>query len=99
MGVFNFFIVIPEITQALTFGPIIRAVFGANNHNAPMYMVMAGGVFMLIAALFVLRVEDAGDRDVPEREVIRGDEVEPILVQESIQPVPSTGLIDEESET
>jgi len=28
--------------------------------------------------------------------VIRGDEVEPILVQGSVQPVPSTGLIDEE---
>src|ERR1041384_3652383 len=96
MGVFNFFIVIPEIFQALTFGPIIRALFGADNHNAPMYMVMAGGVFMLIAALFVLRVEDVGD--APPREIIRGDEVEPILVQESIQPVPSTGLIDDESE-
>jgi hypothetical protein len=31
MGVFNFFIVIPEIIQALTFGPIIRNVFGENN--------------------------------------------------------------------
>jgi maltose/moltooligosaccharide transporter len=96
MGVFNFFIVIPEITQALTFGPIIRAVFGADNHNAPMYMVMAGGVFMLIAALLVLRVEDVGDRELPERDVIRGDEAEPILVQGSAQPVPSTGLIDDE---
>jgi maltose/moltooligosaccharide transporter len=95
MGVFNFFIVIPEITQALTFGPIIRAVFGADNHNAPMYMVMTGGVFMLVAALLVLRVEDVGDRNVPEQDVIRGDEAEPILVQESAQPVPSTGLIDE----
>jgi maltose/moltooligosaccharide transporter len=95
MGVFNFFIVIPEITQALTFGPIIRAFFGAENHNAPLYMVMAGGTFMLIAALLVARVEDVADR-VPEAEVIRGDEAEPILVQESAQPVPSTGLIDEE---
>jgi maltose/moltooligosaccharide transporter len=97
MGVFNFFIVIPEITQALTFGPIIRALFGADNHNAPMYMVMAGGGFMLIAALLVLRVEDVGDRDVPDRDVIRADEAEPFLVQESAQPVPSTGLIDEEN--
>ncbi|OLE52466.1 MAG: MFS transporter [Acidobacteria bacterium 13_1_20CM_3_53_8] len=94
MGVFNFFIVLPEITQALTFGPIIRAVFGAENHNAPLYMVMTGGVFMLIAALLVTRVRDISVRDV--RDVIRGDEVEPVLVQQSIQPVPSTGLIDEE---
>ena len=96
MGVFNFFIVIPEITQALTFGPIIRAVFGADNHNAPLYMVMAGGVFMLIAALLVIRVRDVADRDVPEADVIRGDQIEPLLVPESVQPVPSTGLIDEE---
>jgi maltose/moltooligosaccharide transporter len=95
MGVFNFFIVIPEITQALTFGPIIRAVFGADNHNAPLYMVMAGGVFMLIAALLVLRVRDVADRDVPEDDIIRGDQIEPLLVPESVQPVPSTGLIDE----
>jgi maltose/moltooligosaccharide transporter len=96
MGVFNFFIVIPEITQALTFGPIIRAVFGTDNHNAPMYMVMTGGAFMLIAAFLMLRVQDVGDRDVPESDVIRGDSVEPLLVPESAQPVPSTGLIDEE---
>ena len=96
MGVFNFFIVIPEITQALTFGPIIRALFGADNHNAPLYMVMAGGGFMLIAALLVIRVRDVADRDVPEADVIRGDQIEPLLVPESVQPVPSTGLIDEE---
>jgi len=94
MGVFNFFIVIPEIIQALTFGPIIRALFGADNHNAPLYMVMAGGVFMLIAALLVTRVQDVGDR-IPAADVIRGDESEPLLVQGSAQPVPSTGLIDE----
>jgi maltose/moltooligosaccharide transporter len=95
MGVFNFFIVIPEIIQALTFGRIIRALWGEDNHNAPMYMVMTGGVFMLIAALLVWRVQDSGDRDVREDDVITGDAAEPILVQESAQPVPSTGLIDE----
>ncbi len=96
MGVFNFFIVIPEITQALTFGPIIRALWGAENHNAPLYMVMIGGGFMLIAAALVARVEDSASGDVPGRDIIRGDGTEPILVQESVQPVPSTGLVDEE---
>src|SRR5205085_11917747 len=95
MGVFNFFIVLPEITQALTFGPIIRAVFGPENHNAPLYMVMSGGVFMLLAALLVSRVEDVSD-DAPRRAVIRGDEDEPVLVQQSAQPVPSTGLLDDD---
>ncbi|MDQ3918481.1 MAG: MFS transporter [Acidobacteriota bacterium] len=95
MGVFNFFIVLPEITQALTFGPIIRAVFGPENHNAPLYMVMTGGVFMLLAALLVSRVEDVSG-EARTRDVIRGDRKEPVLTQQSAQPVPSTGLLDDE---
>src|SRR5205807_734678 len=97
MGVFNFFIVLPEITQALTFGPIIRAVFGPENHNAPLYMVMTGGVFMLLAAMLVSRVEDVS-HGVPDRAVLRADEEEPLLVPQSVQPVPSTGLLDGEGE-
>jgi maltose/moltooligosaccharide transporter len=94
MGVFNFFIVIPEIVQALTFGPIIRAVFGAENHDAPLYMVMMGGVFLACAAVLVLRVKDVGEKQIPEA-VLRADEKEPFLVPEGVQPVPSTGLIDD----
>jgi maltose/moltooligosaccharide transporter len=95
MGVFNFFIVIPEIVQALTFGPIIRNVFGENNPRSSLYVVLIGGVFMLLAALLVTRVRDAADEGVPERAVIRGDEHVPLIPQVSAQPVPSTGLIDE----
>jgi len=58
MGVFNFFIVLPEILQALTFGPLIRGVFGANNPNSPIYIVTIGGVCLSIAALLVSRVVD-----------------------------------------
>ena len=96
MGVFNFFIVIPEIFQALTFGPLIRAVFGAENHNAPLYMVMLGGVFMLMAALLVTRVEDVGDPNVAEDLVLKADKKEAFTIPENVQPVPSTGLIDED---
>ena len=95
MGVFNFFIVIPEIVAALAFGPVIRAVFGEANPNAPLYVVMTGGVFLLIAAACVTFVRDVGPRDVPEAAVIAGDSREPLTVQESVQPVPSTGLVDE----
>jgi len=96
MGVFNFFIVIPEITQALTFGPLIRGIFGTNNPRSPLYVVLAGGCFMLLAALLVLRVRDVADLDVPEEAVIEADKHELFTVPESVQPVPSTGLIDEE---
>jgi maltose/moltooligosaccharide transporter len=93
MGVFNFFIVIPEILAALTFGPIIRTIFGRDNPDASLYMVMVGGVCMLIAALFVTRVHDAGE--APAEAVIDADEHERLTVQGSLQPVPSSGLADE----
>jgi len=95
MGVFNFFIVIPEIVAALGFGPLIRVAFGENNPNAPLYVVMLGGVSLLAAAGLVARVHDVGGRDVPERAVIRADEEEALSIQGSAQPVPSSGLVDQ----
>ena len=91
MGVFNFFIVIPEIIASLSFKPLVRYVF----NNNPMYVVMLGGASLLVAALLVARVEDVAGRDVPEAAVIQGDAKEPLTVQGSAQPVPSSGLIDE----
>ncbi|HYE66944.1 MAG TPA: MFS transporter, partial [Pyrinomonadaceae bacterium] len=96
MGVFNFFIVIPEILQALTFGPMIRLFFGENNPNSPLYLVIFGGMCLLVAALLVARVRDVMALGVPERVVIEGDEHISLIPQASAQPVPSTGLIDEE---
>lgn len=57
MGVFNFFIVIPEILASVTFQPLVKHVF----HNNPLYVVMLGGASMLVAALLVARVEDSGE--------------------------------------
>ena len=95
MGVFNFFIVIPEIVAAVAFGPMIRALFGANNPNAPLYVVMLGGGCLIMAAVCTGFVKDLGARDVPEAAVIAADAAERLLVPESVQPVPSSGLIDE----
>jgi maltose/moltooligosaccharide transporter len=92
MGVFNFFIVIPEITQALTFGPLIRGIFGANNPRSPLYVVIVGGCFMIIAALLVTRVRDEADLPVSGQGVIEADGAELFTVPESVQPVPSSGL-------
>ncbi|MEZ5425354.1 MAG: MFS transporter [Pyrinomonadaceae bacterium] len=91
MGVFNFFIVIPEIIASFTFGPIIKALFGENSTVAPLYVVMAGGVFFLLAAVAtILIVNDVGDETIP----VRADEGETFTVQESAQAVPSSGLIE-----
>ncbi len=91
MGIFNFFIVIPEIIASTSFGRLIRLTFGQDNPNAPLYVVMLGGVCLLLAALSVTFVRDPGGR-VRGRAVLAGDAGEALLVQESAQPVPSSGL-------
>jgi maltose/moltooligosaccharide transporter len=96
MGIFNFFIVIPEIIASLFFGRIIRAIFGENSTVAPLYMVMAGGMFMLIAAALVTLVSDVAEHERPAEAVLAADSHELFTVPESVQPVPSTGLIDKE---
>jgi hypothetical protein len=88
--------VIPEIIASFAFGPVIRAVFGRDNPNAAMYVVMAGGVFLALAAISVLLVQDVADKDVPEEAVIEADKHELFTIPESVQPVPSTGLIDKD---
>lgn len=46
MGIFNFFIVLPEILAALFFGPLVKNFLGGNLVQA----VMAGGLCMFVAA-------------------------------------------------
>jgi maltose/moltooligosaccharide transporter len=57
MGIFNFFIVIPEITASLAFGWVMAHLLNNNRLAA----VIAGGVFMGLAALLMQRVHDAGE--------------------------------------
>lgn len=54
MGIFNFFVVVPEIVASLFFGFIMIHFL----HNNRMLAVVAGGVCMLIAALLMQRVTD-----------------------------------------
>jgi maltose/moltooligosaccharide transporter len=90
MGVFNFFIVIPEIVAALGFGAFSRAVFGEGNPQAPLYFVMLGGVCLLAAAACVSLVRDVGADTAP---AALPPDAEPALIpQPSAQPVPSDGL-------
>ena len=60
MGVFNFFIVIPEIIASLSFGPLSRLLFGEGNPNAPVYFVLLGGLCLLAASVCVSFVDDVG---------------------------------------
>jgi maltose/moltooligosaccharide transporter len=54
MGIFNFFIVIPEIVASLAFGWVMLHLLDNNRLAA----VVAGGAFMLLAAVLTQRVRD-----------------------------------------
>ena len=54
MGIFNFFIVVPEILASLFFGYLMLHVL----HNNRAFAVATGGVCLLIAAILTQRVED-----------------------------------------
>ena len=54
MGIFNFFITIPEIVAALLFGWVLLHLL----HNNRLAAVLAGGVFLILASLLMKRVVD-----------------------------------------
>jgi maltose/moltooligosaccharide transporter len=54
MGIFNFFIVIPEIVASLGFGWVMAHLLG----NDRLMAVIAGGVLLALAAALMQRVED-----------------------------------------
>jgi maltose/moltooligosaccharide transporter len=60
MGIFNFFIVTPEIIASLFFGWVMSHLLSNNRLTA----VVAGGFFMLIAAVLMQRVFDPGEQQI-----------------------------------
>jgi maltose/moltooligosaccharide transporter len=58
MGIFNFFIVLPQIINAIIGGPIVKYVYGGN----PVFAIVASGVSFLIAAMLVSRVTDVDEQ-------------------------------------
>lgn len=57
MGIFNFFIVIPQITAATILGFLMRNYF----ENEAIWVMVLGGISMIIAGLLVLTVDDVDD--------------------------------------
>ncbi|HJU87991.1 MAG TPA: MFS transporter [Gemmatimonadaceae bacterium] len=72
MGIFNFFIVIPEIVAALAFGPVARALFGEGNPNTPLYFVLIGSACLFTAATACVVLVREVDREVTTEEVLAG---------------------------
>ncbi len=54
MGVFNFFIVIPQLIAATILGFMVSKWF----HNDPVYALVVGGFSMIFAAILTLKVND-----------------------------------------
>ncbi len=57
MGIFNFFIVIPQIIAASLWGFIITTFFDSQ----PIWALVSGGVSLVVAGLAVILVEDKGE--------------------------------------
>lgn len=57
MGVFNFFITLPQIVNGIIGGPIVKYVY----NSQAIYAIVMAGIFLLIAAFCVRFVEDKDD--------------------------------------
>ena len=57
MGIFNFFIVVPQIINALIGGPMVKYLYGGD----PIYALMMSGVAFIIAAILTLRIDDVDE--------------------------------------
>ncbi|MBF8455677.1 MFS transporter [Kaistella sp. G5-32] len=62
MGIFNFFIVIPQIINGIFGGPIVQNLFG----NMAMDYVVVGGVCMLIAAAVTMFLIENDKDETPQ---------------------------------
>ncbi len=66
MGIFNLFIVLPEIFASLSFGWVMNNILDNNRLLA----VVIGGGFLIIAALLMQRVqEEASEEEMPDIEL------------------------------
>ncbi len=54
MGIFNFFIVIPQLLAASVLGMLLKVFF----HSQPIFALLLGAISLFLAGLFVLRVAE-----------------------------------------
>jgi len=62
MGIFNFFITIPQILNGIVGGPMVKNIY----NNQPVYALVLSGIFMLCAAASVIYVYDPGAIKIKE---------------------------------
>ena len=57
MGIFNFFITIPQIINGIVGGPIVKRIYDSQ----AIYALVMAGICMLIASISVIFVDDKDD--------------------------------------
>lgn len=60
MGIFNFFITVPQILNGIVGGPMVKNLYG----NQPVYAIVMAGIFMICAAISVVYVYDPGETKI-----------------------------------
>lgn len=78
MGVFNFFIVIPQIVAAAILGFFVKYFF----NNESIYALIVGGISMIIAGLMNFIVKESGDESAKEmvEELIDSEQTPPAYI-------------------
>jgi maltose/moltooligosaccharide transporter len=71
MGIFNFFITLPQIINGLIGGKIVKHIY----NGQPIYALVLAGVFMIIAAVCVLFVYDPASKTIQENKILQHNEV------------------------
>jgi maltose/moltooligosaccharide transporter len=58
MGIFNFFIVIPQIINGIIGGPLVKYVYG----NQAIFAIVISGVSLIVAGLLSFKINDTKDK-------------------------------------
>jgi maltose/moltooligosaccharide transporter len=66
MGIFNFFITLPQIINGLFGGSIVKHIYGGQ----PIYAIVLAGFFLLCAAISVLFVYDSSAQKLKQETII-----------------------------
>lgn len=64
MGIFNFFLVLPQILAATILGFLVESIFGGE----PIFALILGGLSWLLAAIFTFLVDDVEEKDQSQAE-------------------------------
>lgn len=68
MGLFNLFITVPQITNGIIGGPMVKNIYG----DQAIFALVTAGIFMIIGAISVKWVEDKDDVYAPSTQPMSG---------------------------